>query len=68
MKKVYNCFRCGKWFEKAKVMDHGQFGKVEVCPFCGHRVYQTGGITKVLVSLWWWLKELFLSALQRWDL
>jgi len=62
MKTVYNCFRCGKWFEKAKKVEYQQFGEVELCPFCGLRVYRARGIMAALVSLWWWLKELFLSA------
>ena len=63
MKKVYNCFRCGKWFEKAKVVDRGRVGEAEVCPFCGQRVYQTGGdheglslpmvVAKGIIFEWW---------------
>jgi len=42
--------------------DHGPLGKVEICPFCEKRVYQTSGIKAALVKLWWWLRELFLSG------
>jgi len=62
MRRVYNCFSCGKWFNKAEVVDHGKFGKAEICPFCGQRVYRTRGSKAALVCLWWWLKELFFSA------
>jgi len=61
MRKVYNCFGCGKWFEKAEKIEFEQIGEVEVCPFCKKRVYQTKGIKAALVCLGWWLKELFLS-------
>ncbi len=53
MRKVYKCFNCGKWFGKAKVGDHGALGKVEICPFCERRVYQTRGSKAALVRLWW---------------
>lgn len=62
MRKVYFCFGCGELFSEAKVVDHGQFGKVEICPFCEKKVSQTRGIKRGLVCLWWWLKELFLSG------
>ena len=62
MRRVYKCFNCGKWFKEAKMGDHGPLGKVEICPFCEKRVYQTSGIKAALVKLWWWLKELFLSG------
>jgi len=61
MKKVYKCFSCGKWFSEAKMVDHGKFGKAEICPFCEKKVYQTKGIKAALVCLWWWLRKLFLS-------
>jgi len=60
VRRVYNCFRCRKWFGEAKT--EKRIGEVEVCPFCGQRVYQARGIKATLVCLWWWLKELFLSA------
>ncbi len=62
MRKVYKCFDCGKWFREANIRDHEPLGKVEFCPFCGRRVYQTSGIKAALVFLWWWLRELFLSG------
>jgi len=58
MRKIYNCFSCGKWFSEAKVVDHGQWGKVELCPFCEKKVYQARGLKAALVCLWWRLKEL----------
>ena len=63
MRKVYNCFKCGKWFEKPKKVK--RIGEVEICPFCGQRVYPVRGIKRALVCLWWWLKELFLSGDRR---
>ncbi len=62
MKKVFNCFKCGKWFEEAKKKEFKPIGEVEVCPFCGQRVYPVRGIKRALVCLWWWLKKLFLSG------
>lgn len=60
MRKVYNCFKCGKWFDKAKKVK--RIREIEICPFCGQRVYPARGIKAALVSLWWWLKELFSSG------
>ncbi len=66
MRKVYNCFRCGKWFEKAKKIKFKQVGEVGVCPFCERPEYiRLKGIKAALVCLWWWLKELFLSGDRR---
>ena len=57
MRKVYNCFKCGKWFEEAKTDK-----RIEVCPFCGMRVYPSKGVRRGLVCLWWWLKRLLVSG------
>ena len=59
MRKVYKCFRCGKWFDEAKRAKLEQVGEVEICPFCGQRVYPTRGIKAALLLLWWWLKKSF---------
>lgn len=59
MRKVYNCFKSGKWFEEAKT--EKRIGEVEVCPFCGIRVYPAKGVRRDSVCLWWWLKRLLVS-------
>lgn len=55
MRKVYNCLKCGKWFEEAK--KEKRIREMEVCPFCEGRAYPARGIKRALVCLWWWLAQ-----------
>lgn len=65
---MYKCGACKKWFEKAVLKRNEEksykTGKTlmvekEVCPFCGARVYPTGGFGAALVALWMSIKESF---------
>ena len=55
MRKVYQCFRCGKWFEHPSRQHEEGFGTLEFCPQCGMRVYPVRGAKRVLVCLGWWV-------------
>ena len=57
MAKVYNCYRCGKWFEKPARRRSKNLGILELCPSCGMRVYPARGIKAVFVPLWWGVKK-----------